>query len=240
MEPIAGVFGLYVWNSIAGSVNSRHHAGLQTALLSGTLNTQRSLRHNDWMTSHYNVKCHLLFPLKYQYFSAQSPSALMQLSHHGTSLKFCCGCLSNQSQTATSTSLCLFSQQCSQLLLLQACFVLRSVLSPVRRLTSAMEEFLTFCQDGVHAPMCSGILSNITIIQRNKWTTMLQWHLIKLLYLMELDLLNFTHITWLGVWLYQKGYIAIWHNILHIMMTTADPQDMAATQSRWCLTMLYE
>jgi hypothetical protein len=33
VEPIAGVFGLYVWNSIAGNVNSRHHAGPQTALL---------------------------------------------------------------------------------------------------------------------------------------------------------------------------------------------------------------
>jgi uncharacterized integral membrane protein len=33
VERIAGVFGLYVWNSIAGSVNSRHHTGSETALL---------------------------------------------------------------------------------------------------------------------------------------------------------------------------------------------------------------
>jgi len=31
--PTAGAFGLYVWNSIAGSTNSRHHTGPQAALL---------------------------------------------------------------------------------------------------------------------------------------------------------------------------------------------------------------
>jgi len=31
--PTAGAFGLYVWNRIAGSTNSRHHTGPQAALL---------------------------------------------------------------------------------------------------------------------------------------------------------------------------------------------------------------
>jgi len=49
VEPIAGVFGLYVWNSIAGSAISKHHAGPQTALLfaPSTLYAHHSLCHND-------------------------------------------------------------------------------------------------------------------------------------------------------------------------------------------------
>ena len=79
VEPIAGVFGLYVWNSIAGSANSRHHTGPQTS----TLHTHRSLCCNKWNTIHYSVKCHL--------FSTGVSSALNQLFHRGGSLKFCCG-----------------------------------------------------------------------------------------------------------------------------------------------------
>jgi hypothetical protein len=85
------VFGLYVWNGIAGSVNSRHHTRPLTALLWGILHMHRSPCRNDWMTSHYSVKCHLFSTLEYHYFAAQSPATPMQLSHHGTSLKFCCG-----------------------------------------------------------------------------------------------------------------------------------------------------
>jgi len=126
VEPIAGVFGLYVWNGIAGSVNSRHHTRPLTALSWDILHMHHSLCHNDWMTSHYSVKCHLfstgvsLFCSTISnYTDAAVPSwyefKILLWHKYGS-------CLSNHSQTATSTSLCLFSQQCSQLLL-QECFV---------------------------------------------------------------------------------------------------------------------
>jgi hypothetical protein len=120
------VFGLYVWNSIAGSVNSRHHTGSETALLWGTLHTQRSLRHNDRMTSHYSVKCHLFSTggsLFCSIISKHTDAAVPSWHKFKILLWYKYGsCLSNYSQTATSASLCLFSEQRSQLLL-QVCFV---------------------------------------------------------------------------------------------------------------------
>lgn len=104
------------------------------------------------------------FPLEYHYFAAQSPTTLMQLSHHGKSLKFCCGTnmalvlATIQKQLLPRPCACSVSNVASRYSS-SVLFVLHSVSSPVKRLTAVMAEFLNLCQDGVNAATCSGILS---------------------------------------------------------------------------------
>jgi hypothetical protein len=104
------------------------------------------------------------FPLQYHYFAAQSPSTLMQLSHHGTSLKLCCGTNTALDVATIHKQLLPLPCACSVSKVAASCHsrrvlcVLRSISSPIKRMTAAIAEFLNFCQDGVNFAMCSGIL----------------------------------------------------------------------------------
>jgi len=157
VEPIAGVFGLYVWNSIAGNVNRTTNSPVMMRLPCAPF--PMSYRLND-----KSLQCQVsLFATGGSLFCStiikHTEAAVPSWHEFKILLWYKYGsCLSNHSQTAASTSLCLFSQQRSQLLL-QACFVCFAL-----HLITCQEN--DCCHGGifklvprrVNAAMCSGIL----------------------------------------------------------------------------------